>query len=115
MLKKIILLALIAAIAYYAYMYNMPLPTIEDELADLTDEELTVVADIAAEDIVAEAEDIVAETEVIPEPFTVIQGGGYPSGGLGGIYQSELNEGFERPKAFGTLGKNRIVRRAMME
>ena len=108
MLKKIILLALIAAIAYYAYMYNMPLPTIEDELADLTDEELTVVADIAAEDIVA-------ETEVIPEPFTVIQGGGYPSGGLGGIYQSELNEGFERPKAFGTLGKNRIVRRAMME
>ena len=46
------------------------------------------------------------------EPFTVIQGGGFPTGGMGGLYRPE---GYNnpRPRALGDLGVRRISRQAM--
>ena len=42
------------------------------------------------------------------EPFTVIQGGGIPAGGIGGIYTPRFNQQMENyaqlPRAVGTLG-----------
>ena len=82
----------------------------------LTPEDVAVVEDkisaAAAEAGVTLEEGDTVVDEESGEPFTVIQGGGYPAGGLGGIYRPE---GFEapRPRALGTLGMNRSVRSAM--
>lgn len=67
------------------------------------------VADVPADDVVVQVEEgdvVVADTG---EPFTVIQGGGLPAGGIGGVYKPRMGENFDhlraKPRALGVLGQ----------
>jgi hypothetical protein len=106
---QIIKYAIVAMVAWYVYstyIKDNSLTTAE------VDEVETRVSEAAADAGVTLEEGDTVVDEVSGEPFTVIQGGGYPAGGLGGLYRPE---GFQntRPRALGSLGMQRNVRGAM--
>lgn len=108
-IKEIIKLAIVIMIVYYIYTTYVQDKTLTPEEVD---EVANRVSEAAADaGVTLEEGDTVVDEET-GEPFTVIQGGGYPAGGLGGIYRPE---GFQnvRPRGLGNLGINRNVRSAM--
>ena len=114
-IKKIILfVGIFLAIGYiYTTYYGDKSLTSGDDVMDVlapeeTDEIIQAVADAGVE---LEEGDVVVD-EGSGEPFTVIQGGGFPTGGMGGLYRPE---GYNnpRPRALGDLGVRRISRQAM--
>ena len=68
----------------------------------------------AADSVDVDAGDVVETTT--GENFTVIQGGGIPSGGVGGVYRNGgiSPEGFQSavPRAFGALLEDRTTNKA---
>ena len=104
--KQIITYAVIAIIAWYVYSTYIRDNTLSVAEVDVISEKVNQAAADAG--INLEKGDTVVD-EDSDESFTVIQGGGYPAGGLGGIYRTE---GF-RPRALGNLGMEHSVRSAM--
>jgi len=75
------------------------------------------VADVPADNDVVEVEegDVVVDANT-NEQFTVIQGGGLPAGGIGGVYKPRMGENFDhlraKPRALGVLGQQHATLKA---
>lgn len=114
-MKQIFIYAVAAIVAYQVYKKyfanTVPAAVIvpSEDLPTTPVHDVPIpVPDIPGADAVAvDTGDVVETTE--GESFTVIQGGGIPRGGLGGIYRPA--EGFQSsvPRAFGALLQDRTT------
>jgi hypothetical protein len=107
--RKIIMAVVVFLIAMYVYNNYIVDNSLTTKEVKEAEERVSKAAADAG--ITLEEGDTVVDEETKAN-FTVIQGGGYPAGGLGGIYRPE---GFQNapPRALGSLGMQRNVRAAM--
>lgn len=125
-LDQLIKWGIAALVGYYIYTtyfaaQTVPAAVIAPTTETPSDVEIANTPEIetpqipAADSVDVDAGDVVETTD--GESFTVIQGGGIPSGGLAGIFRNGgiSPEGFESavPRAFGSLLEDRTTNLAM--